>query len=603
MKHMTTDHKFNHRLNQAFYNKGNTQQQQQHDDEGNYPEIDIEKNLSDAGKSILADRYLLDGETPRDAFIRVAEAYSDNKAHAKRLFEYFSRCWAFPASPVLANGGTLRGLPISCFINDVDDSREGLGDHYHENLWLSTSGGGIGTNWSNIRSVGTSTSKGNQTTGVIPFIKVVDSLTVASWQGSTRRGATAVYLDVSHPEIEEFIELRKPTGDSHRRSQNIHHGVSIPDSFMQAVIDGTEWELIDPHTGEQTKTVDARSLWMKILTTRIATGEPYLFFSDTANKSLPKYLKDKDLKIKSSNLCTEIMLPTSPERTAVCCLSSLNLEFYDEWKDTTIVEDMLRFLDNVLEDFIGRAPDYMWRSKASAALERSVGLGAMGFHLFLQKKGVAFESAIASSWNRKIFKDIKEKTDAANRKLGHEKGSPKDLHGTGLRFAHTQAIAPNANISILCGNTSPSIEPWSGNAFTQKTQSGVFPIHNKSLDLLFRKKYKKSGKELDKIWQSVIVNEGSVQHLNFLDEHDKLVYKTFNEIDQSWVIEHAAIRQEFIDQGQSVNIALHPEVTKGDLHKLHKMAWEKGLKSLYYCRTSSVRSTENISGDCLSCEG
>jgi ribonucleoside-diphosphate reductase alpha chain len=572
---------------------------------GNSVRYDLERDnlITEAGHAILKDRYLHgDEKSPQEAFARVACAFGDDSYHAQRLYSYFSKQWAFPSTPVLSNGGTERGLPISCFINKVGDSREGLGDHYSENLWLSTSGGGIGTDWSSIRSVGTSTSKGNQTTGVIPFIKVSDSLTVASWQGSTRRGATAVYLSVRHPEIEEFIEIRKPTGDTHRRSQNIHNAVTIPDSFMRAVEEGTDWELVDPHTNQVTKVIDARTLWMKILTLRVATGEPYLFFEDTANAALPQELKDKGLKISSSNLCTEIMLPTSEDRTAVCCLSSVNLAKFDEWKDDDLfIEDMLRFLDNVLQDFIDNAPDYMWRSVKSAVKERSVGLGAMGFHLFLQQKGVPFESVIASSWNRKIFSHIKERTDKANSYLGNLKGSPADLEGSGKRFAHTQAIAPNASISILCGETSPSIEAYSANAFTQKTHSGVFLIKNKVLDEKIKTKY--SDVDYDEAWSSIITNEGSVQHLDWMDEDDKLVFKTANEMDQGWVINHAGDRQEFIDQGQSVNLYLSPTISKNDLHNIHKMAWQKGLKSLYYCRTGSVGKTETISTDCISCEG
>ena len=582
------------------------------------------KNVTEAGYAIIQDRYLNEGESdPQESLARVACTYADDSEHAQRLYDYFSMNWAYPATPVHANGGTAKGLPISCFLNQPEDSREGLGEHYHENLWLSTSGGGIGSDWSKIRSKDTATSKGNKTTGVIPFIKVIDSLTVASWQGSTRRGATAVYLSVRHPEIKEFIEIRKPTGDANRRSLNIHNAVSIPDDFMEAVTQGTPWDLIDPHTQEVVETIDARDLWMKILSLRVATGEPYLFFEDTANKALPQELKDKGLRVNSSNLCTEIMLPTSADRTAVCCLSSVNLEYFDEWRDNEkFLEDLLRMLDNVLQDFIDNCPNYLWRAKNSAQSERSIGLGAMGFHSYLQKKGIPWETPMATGQNIMMFSHIQKKCLAANLKLGKEKGEAPDMKGSGKRFAHMNAIAPNANISILCGNVSPSIEPFNANAFTQKTHSGVFLIKNKALDKLFVEKYNFKEKDLDKVWQSVIINKGSVQHLDFLTENEKSVFKTAMELDQRWVVEHASTRQPFIDQGQSVNVFVNPTITKNELHQLHKQAWEKGLKALYYCRTESVGSTANISkeldwgtpvepkvtfsetsSECLSCEG
>ncbi len=577
--------------------------------------LDLDKALTQAGIATVKDQCLLEHEfSPQEGLARAACAFSDDSAHAQRIYDYASRQWLAFATPVLSNGGAKRGLPISCFINKVGDSREGLAAHYDENLWFSTSGGGCGSDWSSVRSNGTKTSKGNKTTGVIPFIKVSDSLTAASWQGSTRRGAAAVYLSVSHPEIEEFIEIRKPTGDANRRSHNLHNAVSIPDAFMLAVEQGSGWELRDPHTDEVVKVVDARTLWMSILSMRLSTGEPYLFFEDTANKALPDHLKNRGKCIHSSNLCTEIMLPTDKDTTAVCCLSSVNLEKFEEWKDETLfVEDLMRMLDNVLSVFIKEAPNAMWRAVKSAENERSVGLGALGFHAFLQSKGVAFESAIASSWNRKIFKHLKTHVDEANIKLGVERGSCPDYAGhTGYpkRFSHTQAIAPNATSSIVCGNASPSIEPYAANAFTLKTHSGVFLVKNKHLDKLFKDKYGLKDKELDNVWQSVILSEGSVQHLDFLNDQEKFVFKTAMEIDQTWVIEHASVRQEFIDQGQSVNLFVHPEINKGDMHNLHKLAWKKGLKSLYYCRSKAVKGTEKISysmsnhgTECKSCEG
>ncbi len=574
--------------------------------------------LSESGIATVKDRYLVGGEhSPQQAFARASCAFASNQDHAQRLYDYASKTWFMFATPVLSNGGTQRGLPISCFLNQTDDSILGLGEHYAENLLLSTSGGGIGTDWSLVRSVGVSTSKGNKTTGVIPFMKTVDSLILSAYQGSTRRGAVALNLRVDHPEIEEFVEIRKPTGDMNRRCLNVHNAVCVTDAFMEAVENGTPWDLIDPHTKEVTKTIDPRELWMKILTTRVATGEPYITFIDTANRALPQFLKDKGLKINTSNLCTEIFLPTSPCRTAVCCLSSVNLECYEEWKDDPLfIEDLMRMLDNVLTVFIEQAPKDMWRAVNSAVTERSVGLGAMGFHLYLQKMGIPFESAMASSRNRVIFKDIHDKALAANLKLGSELGEAMYARGTGRRFSHMMAVAPNASSSIICNSTSPSIEPYAANAFTQKTSSGVFLIKNRAFEDLLRKKYKKTTKEIDNIWSDVIVHDGSVQHLDFLEQIDKDVFKTAREINPMWVIDHAATRQPFIDQGQSVNLYVSPYIDKSELRKIHKEAWKRGLKSLYYLRSSSSGENEKISQtnlslttnpnetqECLSCQG
>jgi ribonucleoside-diphosphate reductase alpha chain len=574
-------------------------------------------NFSDISKTVMQGKHLMPGETILQGFARACCAFSDDSAHAQRLLDYASKGWFKFPTPVLSNGGTEKGLAINCYLSQIGDDMGSIAEHFAENMFLAVRGGGIGTDMSLLRSIGTPTSKGNYTPGIIPFCRVIDSQILASIQGSTRRGAAALYLDVSHPEIEEFIEIRKPTGDQNRRSHNIHNAVSIPDTFMKAVEEGTSWNLIDPHTKEITKTVDARGLWMKILSLRVSTGEPYLFFIDTANKALPQHLKDKGMRINLSNLCTEIMLPTTPDRTAVCCLSSVNLEHFDDWsKDENFVEDLLRMLDNILEVFVLKADHHMWRAVESAKNERSVGLGALGFHTLLQKKGVPWESAMATSWNIRVFKHLKEKCDAANLKLGKEKGEAPDAKGTGLRFSHTQAIAPNASATLTHNSVSPSIEPLAANAFTHKTQSGVFLIKNQVLDNLFKTKYSITEKNLDKVWQSVILNEGSVQHLEFLDANDKDVFKTAMELDQQWIIEHAASRQPFIDQGQSVNLFISPTISKGELHALHKMAWTKGLKALYYCRSKSVGKTEKISNieevevdwkvdtsECLSCEG
>lgn len=575
-----------------------------------------DKNLTDVSKAILKEKHMLPTEdSPQDSYARVACAYSDDSAHAQRIYDYASKGWFKFPTPVLANGGTEKGLPINCYLSQIDDDMASIADHYAENMFLAVRGGGIGTDMSLLRSKDTPTSKGNYSPGIIPFCRVIDSQVLASIQGSTRRGAAALYLRVDHPEIEEFIEIRKPTGDQNRRSHNVHNAVTIPDTFMEAVEQGLGWDLIDPHTKKIVKNVDARELWMKILSTRVATGEPYLFFVDTANKALPQHLKDKGLKLNQSNLCTEIMLPTTPDRTAVCCLSSVNLEHFETWsEDPLFIEDLLRMLDNILEVFVDKADPHMWRAVESAKNERSVGLGALGFHTFLQKKNVPWESAVAISWNLRFFKHLKEKCDEANYKLGKERGEAPDAEGTGLRFSHTQAIAPNASCTLTHNSVSPSIEPLAANAFTHKTHSGVFLVKNKVLDKVLQEKYKIKGKELDKVWQSVILNEGSVQHLEILDGQDKETFKTAMELGQKWVIEHAARRQPFIDQGQSVNIFIDPRISKGEIHALHKLAWTKGLKSLYYCRTRSVGKTEVISdvtqktlenndSECIACEG
>ncbi len=576
---------------------------------GNLKGQEEPQELTPAARAILKDRYMLKGESsPLEVFLRAARAYSDDEAHRDRLLTYMKSGWFMSATPILANSGTKRGLPISCFLNVVDDSREGLGAHFSENLMLSTSGGGIGSDWSYVRSVGTSTSTGNVTTGIIPFIKTVDSLTVASSQGSTRRGATAVSLRVDHPEIEEFIEIRKVTGDHNRRSLNLHNSVAITDDFMRHVESGEAFNLVDPHTHQVIKSLDPRVLWMKILKTRMETGEPYLFFIDRANEALPEHLKKLGLKINTTNLCTEVMLPTSSDRTAVCCLSSVNLEHYDLWsKDENFIEDILRFLDNALDHFIWNCGPSLEKASNSARRERSVGLGVMGFHTLLQSKGIPFEGAVASGLNRKVFKHLKEKTKEANLKLGLERGEAPDAKGTGLRFSHCMALAPTANISVFVpGGTSPCVEPWTSNAFTHKTSSGVHLTKNKTLDKVLREVYLKGGSELKNIWTSIILNEGSVRHLDFLSKLHLEVFKTAFELDQSWIIDHAASRQPFIDQGQSINLFLSNGIDEGSLHSLHKRAWSSGLKSLYYLRSKSIGKAETISyetkGECTSCQ-
>lgn len=554
---------------------------------------DRDSLLTDFGKKTLVDRYLLPEETYQDMFVRVALAYADDTAHAQRLYDYMSKLWFMPATPVLSNGGAQRGLPISCFLNAVDDSLDSIVHAWTENVWLASNGGGIGTYWGNVRSIGEKIGRAGKTSGIIPFIRVMDSLTLAISQGSLRRGSAAVYLDIHHPEIEEFLEIRKPSGDFNRKSLNLHHGLNITDDFMHAVRDGLEYNLRSPHTGLTVKTVDARALWQKILEMRLQTGEPYMVFSDTVNNALAKHQRDQGLRVQQSNLCAEIMLATGRDkydrqRTAVCCLSSVNAEKWDEWKDQDgFIEDIMRFLDNVLQDFIDRAPNEMADAKYSAARERSVGLGLMGFHSMLQNKNIPFESAMAKSFNNRIFGHIRKEADAASVTLANERGACPDAadYGVNERFSHKMAVAPTASISIICGGTSAGIEPIPANVYTHKTLSGSFTVRNKHLEAVLEEK----GLNTDGIWASILEHEGSVQHLDDLDEHEKLVFRTAFEIDQRWVIEHAADRAPSICQAQSLNIFIPGDVDKWDLHMLHWKAWEMGVKSLYYCRSKSVQ--------------
>jgi len=552
--------------------------------------------LTDFGKTTLEDRYLLQGESYQDMFARVATAYADDIAHAQRLYDYISRLWFMPATPVLSNGGAERGLPISCFLNSVDDSLDGIVQSWNENVWLASNGGGIGTYWGGVRSIGEKIGANGHTSGIIPFIRVMDSLTLAISQGSLRRGSAAVYLDVHHPEIEEFLEIRKPSGDFNRKSLNLHHGINITDDFMEAVRADGDFDLISPKTNDVVRTVKARKIWQKILDLRLQTGEPYLLFVDTVNKAMPAHQRKLGFKVRQSNLCSEIMLHTGKDhlgkdRTAVCCLSSLNAETYMEWKDDpNFIEDIFRFLDNVLEDFIQRAPDEMERATYSAFRERSVGLGIMGLHSFLQAQGVPFESAMAKSWNMRMFKQVRQAADAASVKLAQERGPCPDAAEQGVmaRFTHKLAIAPTASISIICGGTSAGIEPIPANIYTHKTLSGSFSVKNPYLEKLLDTK----GLNNDATWTSILENEGSVQHLECLTELEKSVYKTAFELDQRWVIELAADRTPYICQGQSLNVFIPGDVDKWDLHMLHWSAWEKGIKSLYYCRSKSIQRAQ-----------
>ncbi len=549
--------------------------------------------LTDFGKDTLDDRYLLPGERYQDLFARVAAAYADDQDHAQRLYDYISRLWFMPATPVLSNGGTNRGLPISCYLNSVADSLEGIVNTWNENVWLASRGGGIGTYWGNVRGIGEPVGLNGKTSGIIPFVRVMDSLTLAISQGSLRRGSAACYLDVSHPEIEEFLEIRKPSGDFNRKALNLHHGVLLTDEFMEAVRDGAEFHLRSPKDGSIRSTVDARSLFQKLVETRLATGEPYIVFSDTVNRMMPKHHRDLGLKVSTSNLCSEITLPTGVDhlgndRTAVCCLSSLNLETWEEWnKDERFIEDVLRFLDNVLQDYIDRAPDEMARAKYSAMRERSVGMGVMGFHSYLQKKGIAFESAMAKALNLKMFKHIAAKADEASLLLAQERGACPDAADMGVmqRFSCKMAIAPTASISIICGGTSACIEPIPANIYTHKTLSGSFVVQNPYLKALLASKSKDS----TAVWNSILEHGGSVQHLDFLSPEEKDVYKTSFEIDQRWLLEFAADRTPYIDQAQSLNLYIPADVDKWDLMMLHFQAWERGIKSLYYLRSKSVQ--------------
>ena len=559
-----------------------------------------DSKITDFGKATLKDRYLLPDETIQEAFARVCAAYADGEEHAQRLYDYMSNLWFAPSTPVLVNGGAKRGLPISCFLNEVEDSLGGITDTWMENVWLASKGGGIGTYWGNVRSIGEKVGRVGKTSGIIPFLRVQDSLTMAISQGSQRRGAAAVYLPVSHPEIEEFVEMRRPTGgDPNRKAQFLHNGIVITDKFMQAVEKDAEWQLVSPLTGHVVSTVQARDLWVRILTARIETGEPYLLFIDTVNRAIPEYHKKQGLEVKMSNLCCEITLPTGIDqhnrmRTAVCCLSSVNLELYDEWKDDTLfVEDLMRFLDNILQDFIDRAPDDMKNARYAALRERSVGLGAMGYHSFLQKNNIPFESVMAKSWNKRMFKHLRDAADAASVKLAEERGPCPDAAEALVmeRFSNKMAVAPNASSSIYCGNASPGIEPFAANSFTQKTLDGSFNVRNKYLKALLAQK----GHDDDDTWSSITTNEGSVMHLDFLTDDEKDIFKTAFELDQRWIVEHAADRSEFICQAQSVNLFLPADVHKRDLHMLHFDAWKKGVKSLYYCRSKSIRRAQVVS--------
>jgi ribonucleoside-diphosphate reductase alpha chain len=579
-----------------------------------------DKSLSKFGIETLKDRYMVEGETsPQDVFARAARTFADDDAHAQRLYDYISKLWFMPSTPILSNGGTTRGMPISCFLNYVGDTRKDITDHYTENAFLSSAGGGIGTYWGAVRGAG------KKSTGTIPFIKVVDAEMLAFSQGTTRRGSAAVYLDMSHPEIEEFLDIRKPTGgDVSRKSTNLHQGVLITDKFMELIEKATldpnfddSWDLIAPNTGEVVKTIPAKVLWIKLMQNRVELGEPYIIFIDTLQRALPDFQKALGLEIHHSNLCVEITLPTNEQRTAVCCLSSVNLEEWDQWHNVPgFIPDIMRFLDNVLQYFIENAPDEMAKARFSAERERSVGLGAMGFHAYLQRHNIAFESTLAMSANMRMFKYIKSEADRASYDLAVERGACPDAAEAGVmeRFAHKMAIAPNASTSIICGDTSPSIEVYPANVYTQKTKTGSNELRNEYLE----HHLEEIGMNFPEVWKDILANKGSVQHLDFLDEHTKRVFKTASEVDQKWVIEHAAYRQQYICQSQSLNLYFPADVHKLELHDVHMLAWKKGVKTLYYLRSQAKRKAEDLAkvttrqkykfdfndaDACLACEG
>ncbi|MGR4001311.1 MAG: ribonucleoside-diphosphate reductase subunit alpha [Alphaproteobacteria bacterium] len=554
--------------------------------------------LTEYGKRILRDRYTLPGESFQDLFARSATHFADDQAHAVRLYDYISRLWFMPATPVLSNGGTERGLPISCFLNEAGDSLDGIVDLWNENVWLAARGGGIGSYWGNLRSLGEKVGLNGKTSGIIPFIRVMDSLTLAISQGSLRRGSAAVYLPVDHPEIEEFVEMRRPTGgDPNRKTPNLHHGVTVPDAFMRAVEADELWTLRSPRDGAMVRSISARGLWIKLLTTRIETGEPYLIFTDHVNRAAPEFQRAQGLRVKMSNLCSEITLPTGAdrtgaERTAVCCLSSLNLARWEEWRENEIfVEDVLRFLDNVLEDFIGKAPETMSKARYAAMRERSVGLGVMGFHSLLQSRGVPIESGVAKSLNLKIFTSLRAQADAASRRLARERGACPDAAEFGVeeRFSHKLAIAPTASISLICGEASPCIEPYSSNSYAQKTLSGRSTIRNRYLAAILEER----GCNDEETWGRITSRRGSVQDLECLSEAERAVFRTAYEIDQRWLIDLAADRAKYVCQSQSLNLFLRSDIHKRDLHGIHMMAWKRGVKSLYYCRGETLQRGES----------
>ena len=579
--------------------------------------------FDELGLTRLRESYMMEDETsPQQRFAFVSNQFGSDPEHAQRLYEYSSKHWLSYSTPILSFGRSKRGLPISCFLNYIEDTAEGLVENLSETNWLSMLGGGVGIGFG-IRSAD------DKSTGVMPHLKMYDASSLAYRQGKTRRGSYAAYLDISHPDILMFLEMRRPTGDQNMRCLNLHHGINIPDAFMEIVENcmkdpdaDDSWELKDPHSGDVAEVVSAKELWQRILEMRMQTGEPYLHFIDESNRQMPQWLKDKGLKIHQSNLCSEIILPTNEKRTAVCCLSSINLEYYDEWKNNKMfLKDMAEMLDNVLQYFIDNAPDTISRAKYSATMERSIGIGALGWHALLQRKNIPWESALATGLNKEIFSTIRRRLDSANKHLGTERGPCPDGKAEGVRFSHVMSIAPNASSSIIMGNTSPSIEPFRANAYRQDTLSGSHLHKNQYLDKLIRDKVKDPDK-YDELWSSIIANDGSVQHLSELDDWEKDVFKTSMEIDQRWVVQHAADRQEFIDQAQSLNVFFRPDADIRYIHAVHFLAWKQKLKTMYYCRSDKLAKADKVSkrierevikeidfaemtdgNTCLACEG
>jgi ribonucleoside-diphosphate reductase alpha chain len=587
--------------------------------------IDLERDklFDELGIKRLQESYMKEEETsPQHRFAFVSKSFGSNQEHAQRLYEYSSKHWLSYSTPILSFGRSKRGLPISCFLNYIEDTAEGLVQNLSETNWLSMLGGGVGIGFG-IRSAD------DKSTGVMPHLKIYDASSLAYRQGRTRRGSYAAYLDISHPDIIGFLEMRKATGDANIRCLNLHHGVNITDEFMhlieQSMLDpefDDSWNLVDPASHEIRETVSAKMLWQMILELRMHTGEPYIHYIDTSNRALPQHLKNLGLRVHQSNLCSEIILPTNEQRTAVCCLSSLNLETYDEWKNEKLfLKDVAEMLDNVLQFFIDNAPDSISRARYSAERERSIGIGALGFHAYLQRNGIAFEGVMAKVANNKIFKSIRKGLNVANKELGQERGNALDAIGTGNRFSHLMAIAPNASSSIIMGNTSPSIEPYRANAYRQDTLSGSFLNKNRWLDAIIKEKVKNEQEYAD-VWSSIIANDGSCQHLDILSDAERDVFKTSMEIDQRWVIELAGDRQAYIDQAQSLNLFFRPDAHIKYIHAIHFMAWKKGLKTLYYCRSEKIGKADKVAkkierdvikeldmtqiaqgNDCIACEG
>jgi ribonucleoside-diphosphate reductase alpha chain len=585
--------------------------------------------FDELGRIRLKESYMKDDEvSPQERFAFVSSTFGSNKEHAQRLYDYSSKHWLSYSTPILSFGRSKRGLPISCFLNFIEDTAEGLVDNLSETNWLSMLGGGVGIGFG-IRSAD------DKSTGVMPHLKMYDASSLAYRQGRTRRGSYAAYLSIDHPDIINFLEMRKPTGDQNMRCLNMHHGLNIPDSFMQIIencMKDTEaddkWELKDPHSGEIRDVVSAKELWQRVLEMRMQTGEPYLHFIDESNRKMPEWLKERGLKINQSNLCSEIILPTNEKRTAVCCLSSLNLEYYDDWKNNKLfLQDTAEMLDNVLQYFIDNAPDSISRARYSASCERSIGIGALGWHAYLQRNNIPWETPMGVGRNRQIFQHIRQNLDKANQILGSKRGEAPDAKGTGNRFSHLMAIAPNASSSIIMGNTSPSIEPYRANAYRQDTLSGSHLNKNRWLDKVIVKYLTDENSTIDQneyndIWSSIIANDGSVQHLTWMSDWDKDVFKTSMEIDQRWIVQHASDRQEYIDQSQSLNVFFRPDSNIKYIHAVHFQGWKQGLKTMYYCRSDKIAKADKVSkrierevikeidlhaltegNDCLACEG